>query len=181
MRGVLSSMSLTQWVETTTPVGPGPLKEQRWNPIQSMKGYHDFTGIKSDKDLKVSASSHPNTHTHTHTQMVINTREIRYKGMCVCVCVCERENVWEGEREKSPVLLSKIAIINAEHRTGYRWLPCTDNPPWVSALINSHFIESALHHDCACVAELVCGNTLQSPFSPHIKRGKSVGKDDLRC
>lgn len=58
----------------------------------------------------------------------------------------------ERERERYPDLLSKIVITKAERRTGYQGLHCT-------ALINSHFIESALHYDHVCVDELVCGNT----------------------
>lgn len=48
----------------------------------------------------------------------------------------------------------------------------------VSALINSHLIKSALHHDHTCVAEqLVCGHT-PSPVCLHI-RGESVRKASL--
>lgn len=108
-------MSRTQWVGTTTTGGLSPLKAQGGNSIESVKGYRGFTRIMSHMDLKEWPSS-----SLMHTQ-----GKIRHKGKCVRACVC----VWAREREKSPVPLSKVAIINGEHRTGYRWLPCTAIPP----------------------------------------------------
>lgn len=108
-------MSRTQWVGTTTTGGLSPLKAQGGNSIESVKGYRGFTRIMSHMNLKEWPSS-----SLMHTQ-----GKIRHKGKCVRACVC----VWAREREKSPVPLSKVAIINGEHRTGYRWLPCTAIPP----------------------------------------------------
>ncbi len=45
--------------------------------------------------------------------------------MCACVCVFLSKS---RQRERSVILLSKIAIITAEHRTGHPWLPCTAIP-----------------------------------------------------
>lgn len=47
---VLSSMSLTQWEEATATVSHSRPKKQRGNPIQSEKGYHDFTIIVRDSN-----------------------------------------------------------------------------------------------------------------------------------
>lgn len=137
-------MSRTQWVGTTTTGGLSPLKAQGGNSIESVKGYRGFTRIMSHMNLKEWPSS-----SLMHTQ-----GKIRHKGKCVRACVC----VWAREREKSPVPLSKVAIINGEHRTGYRWLPCTAIPPvWfqlqsIRTLSNQHFTMTALQSLNCCVA-----------------------------